>query len=723
MLRRIVVALVLVVVAVPSAKADYAEGREAYSRGDYAAALANWRPLAEQGDARAQLALGFQMANGLGMPQDDGRAAAWYQAAAAQGSTAAQSNLAFMYAAGRGVPQDDGEAAAWYRKAAGQNYAPALNNLGVMYTSGRGVPQDAAKAVEFYRKAAEQDAPEAQFNMGLMYAKGLGVPRDYFQAINWYRRAAERGLAAAARASRKTEERRDALLKSSRRNPDPALAEENFKIARRYIEGDGVDKDYASAALWLTKAAKAGHANARNQLGILYVYGLGVSRDDVIAYLWFKLAADQGHADAQTNLALAAHRMAASQIDEADFHVRAWYAAFGDPPPQRRCRERGSTALAVGGRVAGGGTRFGHAHPGKPSDRGRFEQPARVVMDAAPHALRAKLDAAKGAFDARDYPAAIEIWHEVLETDHQNSEANYYYAILFRQVGDMARSIDYMGRAGLAPGYDHDYVDFQGFASFCREFAKQQAKAMEQRVQPMLISALPKSASAFVSSVLGKVLRAPICRASSGIFPNMAIVPNWLAQMLCGGAVTHDHFAATEHNLTCLRAAGVERLYVHLRDPRQAVLSYIHMEVSRIAVEVNEQRARDEEGAYLAKPLCEQIDLALDTTFVEMVGWIDGWVGARDSLDSGFDIFIGSFEDMSAGKPEYFERLLAWFGDHSRVPLSTAAVIELIERTPQALNFRKGEIEEWRTGFSPEQCRRAWRAIDRRWASNFGWRE
>ena len=63
-LRRIVVAIVLVGAVVPSAKADYA------------AVLATWQPLAEQGDVRAQLGLGFILANGLGAPQDDARAAA-----------------------------------------------------------------------------------------------------------------------------------------------------------------------------------------------------------------------------------------------------------------------------------------------------------------------------------------------------------------------------------------------------------------------------------------------------------------------------------------------------------------------------------------------------------------------------------------------------------------------------------------------------------------------
>ncbi len=47
------------------------DGLAAYQRGDYAAALNFWKPLAEKGDAAAQNYLGLIYDEGQG-PQDDG---------------------------------------------------------------------------------------------------------------------------------------------------------------------------------------------------------------------------------------------------------------------------------------------------------------------------------------------------------------------------------------------------------------------------------------------------------------------------------------------------------------------------------------------------------------------------------------------------------------------------------------------------------------------------
>ena len=43
----------------------------AYKNYDYAMALEHWRPLAEQGDAKAQFQLGIMYAYGQGVPKDD----------------------------------------------------------------------------------------------------------------------------------------------------------------------------------------------------------------------------------------------------------------------------------------------------------------------------------------------------------------------------------------------------------------------------------------------------------------------------------------------------------------------------------------------------------------------------------------------------------------------------------------------------------------------------
>ena len=125
-----------------NANADLAEGFAAYERGDYATALREWQPLAEQGDAAAQLTLGGMYRKGEGVPQDDKAAAQWYRRAAEQGVAVAQANLGMMYDKGQGVPQDHKAAAQWFRRAAEQGYAYAQGSLALMYAQGKGVPQN-----------------------------------------------------------------------------------------------------------------------------------------------------------------------------------------------------------------------------------------------------------------------------------------------------------------------------------------------------------------------------------------------------------------------------------------------------------------------------------------------------------------------------------------------------------------------------------------------------
>ena len=129
-------------VSVPVMAQDYDKAIAAYRAGDYAAAVQEWRPLAEQGEARAQNNLGVMYANGDGVLQDAAEAVRWYRMAAEQGEAGAQHNLGIMYDNGRGVLQDYAEAGRWYRMAAEQGEAGAQNKLGVMYANGRGVLQD-----------------------------------------------------------------------------------------------------------------------------------------------------------------------------------------------------------------------------------------------------------------------------------------------------------------------------------------------------------------------------------------------------------------------------------------------------------------------------------------------------------------------------------------------------------------------------------------------------
>ncbi len=64
---------------------DFHVGVEAWGRGDYDTALREFRLLAEQGHAQAQLNLGILYSQGRGVPKDSVQAYAWYTLAAGQG--------------------------------------------------------------------------------------------------------------------------------------------------------------------------------------------------------------------------------------------------------------------------------------------------------------------------------------------------------------------------------------------------------------------------------------------------------------------------------------------------------------------------------------------------------------------------------------------------------------------------------------------------------------
>ena len=66
--------------ATSPARADLAAGMFAYDQGDYATALAEWTPLAEDGDPTAQALLGLMYRGTPGIQADNAVSAGWYAA-------------------------------------------------------------------------------------------------------------------------------------------------------------------------------------------------------------------------------------------------------------------------------------------------------------------------------------------------------------------------------------------------------------------------------------------------------------------------------------------------------------------------------------------------------------------------------------------------------------------------------------------------------------------
>jgi TPR repeat protein len=331
-MRRTLWALLLISGLVSATDGDYQLGLSAYERGDYAAALAQWLPLAERGDPEAQYRVGRLYYYGRGVDQDFVQAGEWYLRAAEGGHARSQSNLGTMYEQGRGFPKNDENAARWYAEAAEQGRPLAQNNLGRMYEEGRGVPRNDTRAVELYEAAAKKGYAEAQYRLGKMYETGRGVPQDSKKAKKWYRKASNNGYqapsrspagaAAASTATADTDETgtTDDGPVTAAETPPGRQTGSLEEAMEAYERGD-----YRVAAEMWRPLAEAGDPEAQFQLGELYRLGQGVPEDTATAGRWLLDAAEQGHPRAMYHIALLYYRGRGSDWEKDYVRAYAWF--------------------------------------------------------------------------------------------------------------------------------------------------------------------------------------------------------------------------------------------------------------------------------------------------------------------------------------------------------------------------------------------------------------
>src|SRR4051812_3012908 len=151
-------AVAAIALAAGMASADVKTGVDAWQRGDFGAAVAEWRPLADRGDADAQY------------------------------------NLGQAYKMGRGVPADLRIAQTWYEKAAQQGHPQAAANLGlILFQNG-----EKQSAIPWLKMAAEADDPRAEYVLGTALFNGDVAGKDWPRAYALMSRAAAQGFPPAA---------------------------------------------------------------------------------------------------------------------------------------------------------------------------------------------------------------------------------------------------------------------------------------------------------------------------------------------------------------------------------------------------------------------------------------------------------------------------------------------------------------------------------------------
>lgn len=157
-------ATALIAFAAPAAAQDVQAGIAAWQAGDYNAAVQQWRPLADSGNADAQFNLAQAYRLGRGVGQNLNLAEQWFERAARQRHEQAGASLGLLlFQNGRAR-----DAMPWLQAAAGRGDPRAQYVFGTALFNGDVVRRDLPRAYALMRAAAAQGFPQAQSQLAEM---------------------------------------------------------------------------------------------------------------------------------------------------------------------------------------------------------------------------------------------------------------------------------------------------------------------------------------------------------------------------------------------------------------------------------------------------------------------------------------------------------------------------------------------------------------------------
>ncbi len=144
-------------------------------------------------------------------------------------------------------------------------------------------------------RAAPQDRDPVS-TADLLAEAGLCQPVDDEASLDAAAAGGVRSEPALAEDGRSTTD----LLYAAMRGDEEA----QYRLALRYLQGEGVTPDEPLGLAWLEKAAEAGLVRAQMELADLYMADEILPRNMERAVGWLRKAAEAGHPDAQYNLAV-----------------------------------------------------------------------------------------------------------------------------------------------------------------------------------------------------------------------------------------------------------------------------------------------------------------------------------------------------------------------------------------------------------------------------------
>lgn len=226
----------------------------------------------------------------------------------------------------------------------------------------------------------------------------------------------------------------------------------------------------------------------------------------------------------------------------------------------------------------------------------------------------------------------------------------------------------------------------------------------------VIVATLPRSGTHYIRGAIVNTLRYDRGRSlASGTFPKATTVPHMLTDAAKGRLCYVGHLTGSSDNMTAFKNAGINRIVLHVRDPRASLYSWSHFVrertrlIKRYGVDVDE---------FLALTEVDQIDRHIDVFLPKCTTWLDGWTRALEMKDRP-RILVTSHDQLAANAIDFLKAILSFYG-------LTARRYCLPGKTPDNY-FRSGDPTEWRREMNPCQIVRMNAIIPDHLFERFGW--
>jgi hypothetical protein len=213
-----------------------------------------------------------------------------------------------------------------------------------------------------------------------------------------------------------------------------------------------------------------------------------------------------------------------------------------------------------------------------------------------------------------------------------------------------------------------------------------------------------KAASVFVGNLFSSGFNLPCFAYSLAV---LEVIESWAKDFARGGACYTTHLDPLERSVARLRRAGVDKVVVHVRDPRQRLLSMIH---HVLRYDVN---SRLKNSGFAERSMDERVEDMMDS-YLRSIEWLQGWAAAEKELN----ILFSTFEELAADRDAFVRRYLEFYG----APMdyfNSAHALTMHDNIDY--HFRSGRTDEWREVFSPHTADRLSALLPASLKQRFGW--